>query len=54
MYYVTHQVTRFWEDPRQMPGTAIRQLSGYLWVTRNDGLILDPNRAKSFERYADA
>ena len=37
-----------------MLGAAIEHLAKYLRGTREDGLILDQNCAKSFEVYADS
>ena len=52
--YATHQVARFCEDPREAHVKAVLHLGKYLKHTRSDGIILNPNRLKSIEVYADA
>ena len=49
-----HQCARFSEDPKQSHGDAVEHLCKYLAETRNQGIIVDPKRDKSFEVYADA
>ena len=52
--YATHQCARFCEDPKQSHAKAVIHLVQYLNGTRDKGIILDPNRLKSLECYADA
>ena len=52
--YATHQVARFFQDPRVSHGEATEHLVRYLRATRTEGLILDPKEDKSIEVYADA
>jgi hypothetical protein len=52
--YATHQCARFCEDPKQSHAKALIHLVQYLKGTRDKGIIIDPNRHKSLECYADA
>ena len=52
--YATHQYARFCEDPREPHGRAVEHIVKYLKKTKHRGIILDPDRAKSLEVYADA
>ena len=52
--YATHQVTQSCKYPCFRHSATIKHLIGYLSGTCNDGLILHPNCAKSFEVYVDA
>ena len=52
--YATHQCARFCEDPREPHGRAVEHIVKYLKKTKHRGIILDPDRAKSLEVYADA
>ena len=54
IYYATHQLYRFYEDPCCTHGAAIYHLARYFCGNRDDRLILDLNHGKSFEVYADA
>ena len=51
--YATHQCARFYQDPRESHGNAIIHLVKYLKVTREQGIMLDPEGIKSFEVYVD-
>ena len=53
-YFVTHQVAQFCKYPCFTHGSTIKHLNVHLRGTRDDEFILDPNRDKSFEVYADA
>jgi hypothetical protein len=52
--YATHQCARFCEDPKQSHAKAVVHLAQYLKGTRDQGIIIDPNKLKSLECYADA
>ena len=52
--YATHQCARFCEDPRKPHGRAVEHIVKYLKKTKHRGIILDPDRDKSLEVYADA
>ena len=52
--YATHQCAHFCEDPREPHGRAVEHIVKYLKKTKHRGIILDPDRAKSLEVYADA
>jgi hypothetical protein len=52
--YATHQIARFSEDPRRTHGEAIEHLVKYLRGTRNEGIVLNPQRERSFDVFADA
>jgi hypothetical protein len=49
-----HQCARFSESPKESHAEAVIHICRYLVVTREQGLILDPQDRKSFEVYADA
>ena len=50
-----HKCARFCSDPRQSHIDAVVHLVKYLQFTRDKGrIILNPNKDKSFETYADA
>jgi hypothetical protein len=52
--YSVHQCARFSESPRESHAEAVLHICRYLMLTRQKGIILDPNDEKSFEVYADA
>ena len=52
--YITHQCARFTTCPKKEHGNAIRWLGRYLLHTRDKGLILKPDRSKTFEVWVDA
>ena len=52
--YATHQLARFYKDPRAPHGKAVEQLVKYLISTKEKGIILTPIKYKSIEVYADA
>ena len=52
--YAVHQCARFSIEPEQSHTDAIIHLARYIRDTKNEGIILDPNKDKSFEVFADA
>ena len=52
--YAIHQYTRFCEDPRSSHGRTVEHLVKYLMKTKNNRIILKPDRTKSLEVFADA
>ena len=52
--YAVHQCARFSEDPKKEHCDALIQICTYLRDTRTQGIILDPDPAKSLEVYVDA
>ena len=52
--YAVHQCARFSIEPEQSHAEAIIHLARYLRDTKDEGIILDPNKDKSFEVFADA
>lgn len=52
--YITHQCARFTSCPKKEHGNAIRWLGRYLLNTRDKGLILKPDKSKTFEVWVDA
>ena len=52
--YAVHQCARFSIEPEQSHADAIIHLARYIRDTKNEGIILDPNKDKSFEVFADA
>ena len=52
--YAMHQCARFSIEPEQSQADAIIHLARYLRDTKDEGIILDPNKDKSFEIFADA
>ena len=52
--YATHQVAQFVEYTLSTHGEAVDHLINYPCNTRDEGLILDPKRNKSFKVFADA
>jgi hypothetical protein len=51
--YSVHQCARFSEFPRESHAEAVLHIRWYLMLTREQGIIFDPNDGKSFEVYAD-
>ncbi len=49
-----HQCARFSSDPKQLHGAAVKRIGRYLLQTWTRGIILDPNKEKSLECWADA
>ena len=49
-----HQCARFSADPKQSHADALRYIGGYLKGSEDQGIILDPQRNKSFECWVDA
>jgi hypothetical protein len=52
--YAAHQCARFCTDPKESHVQAVIHLVKYLQTTREEGILLDPDKNKSFEVYADA
>jgi hypothetical protein len=52
-YYV-HQCARFSESPKKSHAEAVMHICRYLILTREQGIIIDPQDGKSFEVYVDA
>ena len=52
--YITHQCTRFTEQPMDIHARAIRWLARYLKGTRNNGYWMLPDKQKGIEVYVDA
>ena len=52
--YAVHQCARFCEEPREQHIQAVIHLAKYLKGTRNEGILLDPDKNKSFEVWVDA
>jgi hypothetical protein len=52
--YATHQIAKYWSDPRQSHGEAILYLLHYLKKTHNLGLKFKPDPKKGFKCYCDA
>jgi len=52
--YITHQCARFSTCPKKEHGDAIRWLARYLKGTRNQGMILRPNKENGLEVFVDA
>jgi len=52
--YAVHQCARFASCPKKEHGEAVKWLGRYLLSTREKGLILKPDLAKSFDVYVDA
>ena len=51
--YATNQFDFFSKKPRALHRSAIKNLDKYLFYTMTDGIILDPNKMKSFEIFTD-
>jgi hypothetical protein len=49
-----HQCARFSSDPKQCHADAVWYFGRYLQGTQDQGMILDPKNAKSFECWVDA
>jgi hypothetical protein len=52
--YSVHQCACFSESPRQSHAEAGMHICRYLMLTREQGILMDPQDGKSFEVYADA
>jgi hypothetical protein len=52
--YSIHRCARFSESPKESHAEAVMHICRYLMLTREQGLILDPQDGKYFEVYADA
>lgn len=52
--YTINQCARFLIKPEQSHADTITHLARYVRDTKEEGIILDPNRNKSFEVFADA
>ena len=49
-----HQCARFSSVPKEKHICTIKMIGCYLMTSRNQRIILHPNKNKSFECYADA
>ena len=52
--YAVHQCARFCSDPKEEHVKALKHLAKYLHATKDEGIILEPNKDKSFEVWVDA
>ena len=52
--YAVHQCARFCSDPKEEHVNAVIHLAKYLYATKEQGIILRPNKGKSFEVWVDA
>ena len=52
--YAVHQCARFCSDPKEEHVKAVIHLVKYLHATKEEGIILKPNKRKSFEVWVDA
>ena len=52
--FAAHQCARFSSEPKTAHYDAVIHLAKYLQGTKDQGIILSPDTAKSFEAYADA
>ena len=52
--YITHQLARFTENPKDNHAKAVRWLARYLKATRDKGLIIKPDATRSIDVYVDA
>jgi Reverse transcriptase (RNA-dependent DNA polymerase) len=52
--YSVHQCARFMAQPMKSHGEAVKRIGRYLLSTRGKGVILRPDRTKSFDCYVDA
>jgi hypothetical protein len=52
--YSVHECAIFSESPKESHAEAVMHICRYLMLTREQGLILDPQDGKSFEVYVDA
>jgi hypothetical protein len=52
--YSVHQCAKFNVSPTESHADAVIHICRYLMLTREQGIIIDPNDGKSFEVYADA
>ena len=52
--FATHQCCRYMANPKQSHATAIKRIGRYLLLTKDKGLILKPDKTKSFECFVDA
>lgn len=52
--YAVHQCARFCENPTTMHTDAVHRIVRYLIGTKNEGILMRPNKEIAFECYADA
>jgi len=52
--YSVHQCARFMTSPKKSHGEAVKRIGRYLLGTRGKGVVLRPDKTKSFECYVDA
>lgn len=52
--FAINQCARFCSDPKKEHGDAVRYLGRYLAGTRENGLILKPDKSKGFDVFVDA
>ncbi|KAL7575276.1 hypothetical protein ACA910_001801 [Epithemia clementina (nom. ined.)] len=52
--YAVHQCARFCADPKKSHADAVRRIGKYLKGTRSKGIVLRPDKTKSFECWVDA
>jgi hypothetical protein len=52
--YSIHQCAHFSKSPKECHAEAVMHICRYLMLTREQGIILDPQNGKSFEVYGDA
>jgi hypothetical protein len=52
--YATHMCARFVSEPKRSHGEAVKRIGRYLLGTRDQGIIIRPQKEKSFECYVDA
>jgi hypothetical protein len=51
--YAVHQIARFASNPKQSHANAVKYLCRYLSATKDKGIIMKPDRSKSFEVHVD-
>ena len=49
-----HQTSRFSNNPKLLHEKALKRLGRYLFHTKRDGIIYNPNTQKDLECYVDA
>ena len=52
--FATHQCARFNNNPRLSHEVAIKQIVRYLKRTKNEGIVLTPDKTQGFKCYVDA
>ena len=50
----THQCARFCNEPKNSHEVAVKRIIRYLKQTKNEGIIMKPDKNKAFECYVDA